>query len=136
MLIFKNEQFSDFDLNLIDYDFSWDYDIIEDISLEDINLIKNIANKIKNLNIAWASNFVIEFIDIDDLGLYIAGTHNFPHIGICLPDIKTLAQDYEKQIFLTIVHELYHAEQERNGEEFDCEEAELMATDLYFKYHS
>ena len=134
MIVFKNKQFTSFELNLIDYDFSWEYDVIEDISTKDINLVKKVVKSIQSLNIDWVSNFVIEFIDIDDLGLYVYGTHNFPHIGICLPDIKVLSDNYEKQIFLTIVHELYHAEQERNGEDFNCEEAELMANDLYFKY--
>jgi hypothetical protein len=133
MIVFKNKQFNSFDLNLIEYDFSWEYDVIEDISTKDINLVKKVVKNIQALNIQWASNFVIEFIDIDDLGLYIAGTQSFPHIGLCLPDIKVLSYNYEKQIFLTIVHELYHAEQERNGEEFNCDEAELMANDLYFK---
>ena len=126
--------------NHVDYDFSWDYEETR-VKKEDVELVQDIVSQIEKLDIEWLDNFILGFIKgINDeaLAVYIDGSSSYPHVGLDLNLLKKICKkenlDLRKQIFISICHELYHAFQDLNDEEYDCEEAESFAVGCYFDF--
>lgn len=110
-------------------DYFWD----TEAPLEkELKLVAKYIQKTIISNLDWINNFRICILELNtDVGVFINGTSTYPQVGIDLRAIDNIAIDPYREIFLTIMHELYHAYQEIMEYEFDCTIAENFALDLY-----
>ena len=114
-------------LREIDYEY-------ERISQEDQSIIHNLDIPWEKLSFKGIVIFNSRN-DRDDIGCYIHGTYQYPHILVNLHYLKnnTIShQEYIEAIHLTILHELYHGLEDLHDFEYNCDHAEEFAKKYLF----
>lgn len=106
-----------------DYDPVWDYEVVQ-LPPENLNVLA--AQEAANRAFAETEqSFRLYYVkDLNGaMGRYVNGTESFPVI-VLDNEIFSQLLDPEQEIYETIRHELRHAEQEREGLDFDEDDAE------------
>ena len=122
-----------------DYDYEWDYEY-QEVSEKDSLFLDNILSLFKKHYLKETKYKCFKIANINlgkDVGVYISGTESYPCIGINFDAIKNFSINKKEcmiEIFITILHELYHAEEELYEYEFEENYVENKARNITLKY--